>query len=286
MKEKIFKIITYSSSIMTIIFLLGIITSIFAEGIPIFKEVNLKDFFSSPNWHPTCFPPDFGILSLIVGSFLVTLGALIIAVPLGIGVAIYISEIAPFKVKEILKPTVELLAGIPSVVYGLFGLIFVSPLITNLLGVPIGLNIFNAALILGIMIVPIISSMSEDALSSVPKSLREASYGLGANKWETTIKIVLPAAKSGIFSSIILGFGRAVGETMVVLMVAGGAAQIPDSLFDPVRPMPATIAAEMGETAIGTPHFHALYGIAIVLFIITFVSILLIEILRKGKSIK
>jgi phosphate transport system permease protein len=276
-KEVSFKSVTYISSLFTIVFLFGIILSIFYEGLPVFKYVNLKEFLTSPAWHPTHEDADFGILSLIAGSFLVTIGALLIAIPFGLGSAIYISEIAGFRTKEILKPIIELLASIPSVIYGLFGLAFLSPLLIKILGIPSGLNALSASIILGIMVIPIISSMSEDALSTVPKSLREASLPLGANKWETIMRVVVPAAKSGIMSSVILGFGRAVGETMVVLMVAGGAAQIPDSFLKPVRPMPAAVAAEMGETVIGSPHFHALYGIAIVLFIITFISILITE---------
>ncbi len=283
-KEISFKSVTYISSLFTIVFLFGIILSIFYEGIPIFRYVSLKNFLTSAAWHPTHDPADFGVLSLIAGSFFVTAGALFIAIPFGLGSAIYISEIAGFRTKEILKPIIELLAGIPSVIYGLFGLAFLSPMMIKVFGIPSGLNAFSASIILGVMVIPIISSMSEDALSTVPKNLRDASLALGATKWETIIRVVVPAAKSGIMSSVILGFGRAVGETMVVLMVAGGAAQIPNSLFKPVRPMPAAVAAEMGETVIGSPHFHALYGIAIILFIITFVSILITEFfVRRGK---
>jgi len=283
-KEISFKSITYISSLFTIIFLFGIILSIFYEGIPIFQYVSIKNFLSSSAWHPTHSTPDYGILALISGSFMVTLGALIIAIPFGLGSAIYISEIAGFRTKEILKPIIELLASIPSVIYGLFGLAFLSPMLIKIFKIPTGLNVFSASIILGVMVIPIISSMSEDALSTVPKSLREASLALGANKWETIIRVVVPAARSGIMGSVILGFGRAVGETMVVLMVAGGAAQIPSGIFQPVRPMPATIAAEMGETVIGSPHFHALYGIAIILFIITFVSILMTEFIVKRRK--
>ena len=284
-KESSFKIITYTASLFTIIILFGIIGSLFYGGIPIFNIVSIKEFLFNPAWHPTSDPPDFGILSLIIGSFLVTLGALIISIPLGLGSAIYISEIASARMREILKPIIELLAGIPSIVYGLFGVAFLSPFLIKIFNIPNGLNLFSASIILGIMVIPIISSMSEDALSTVPKNLREASLALGANKWETIIKIVLPAARSGVLTSIILGFGRAVGETMVVLMVAGGAAQIPKGIFQPIRPMPATIAAEMGETVIGSNHFHALFGISIVLFFITFISILITEfVVRKKKK--
>jgi len=187
-------------------------------------------------------------------------------------------------VREIIKPILELIAGIPSVVFGLFGLAFLGPLLTNWLGIPVGLNATNAAIVLGILVVPTISSVSEDALSAIPGSLREASLALGANRWETTWKVVLPAAKRGVVGSIILGFGRAVGETMVVIMIAGGAAQIPSSIFDPVRPMTSSIATEMAETPIGTPHFHALFGIAIVLFVITFFLNIITELVFRNRD--
>ena len=237
----------------------------------------ITDFVGSSIWHPTQDPGEFGILALILGSLLATAGALLLAIPFGIGSAIYISEIASPRAREVIKPIIELLAGLPSVVYGLFGMAFLSPILMKLFHLDTGLNAFNAAIILGIMVIPIISSMSEDALSSVPKNLRHASYGLGANRWETIIRVVLPAAKTGVIGSILLGFGRAIGETMVVIMVAGGSPQIPSSIFKPVRPMTAAIASEMGETAHGTMHFHALFGIAIILFIITFVTNLISE---------
>ena len=278
-----FKGITYTASLFTIIVLFGIIATLFSEGLPILKHVNIKDFLTSTDWHPTHFPADFGILSLIVGSLVVTTGALIIAIPLGLGSAIYISEIAGPRSKEIIKPVIELLAGIPSVVYGLFGMAFLSPFLIKVFGIPSGLNAFSASIVLGVMVVPIISSMSEDALSTVPRNLREASFALGATRWETIVQIVLPAARSGVISSIMLGFGRAIGETMVVIMIAGGAAQIPKSIFQPVRPMTAAIASEMGETVIGSPHFHALFGIAIVLFIITFITNLITEFVFRKK---
>ena len=280
-KETMFKSITYVASLFTIIAMFGIIFSLFSEGLPVLKILPLKDFLGSPSWHPTHYPPEFGILSLIAGSLVVTVGALVLAVPLGLGSAIYISEIAGPRTKEIIKPIIELLAGIPSVVYGLFGMAFLSPFLIKVFGIPTGLNALSASIILGVMVIPIISSMSEDALSTVPKSLREASLALGANRWETIMRVVLPAARSGVLGSIILGFGRAIGETMVVIMVAGGAAQIPSSLFDPVRPMTSAIASEMGETVFGSPHFHALFGIAVVLFIITFITNLITEFVFK-----
>ena len=284
MKEKLFKYLTVVAGLSSIIFLLAIIVSIFKEGLPIFFKVGLVDFLTKTSWHPTHCEPEFGILSLIVGSAVVTVGALIVSIPLGIGSALYISELAHPKAKEILKPMVELLAGVPSVIYGLFGMTILASLVRELFDVAIGLNAFTASIILGIMVVPIISSISEDAISSVPKDLREASYALGANKWETIIKVVLPAAKSGVIASVILGFGRAIGETMVVLMVAGGSASLPKSLFSPVRPMTSSIAAEMGETIVGGLHYQALFGIGIILFIITFCSNLITEWVLKRRK--
>jgi len=278
-KEKLFKAITYVASLFTIIFLFGIIISIFREGISIFKVVTIKDFLFGIHWYPTHENPEFGAWTLIAGSFYVTLGALIVAIPLGLGSAVFISEIASPRLREISKPTVELLAGIPSVVYGLFGMAFLAPLLREWFNLSSGLNIFSASIILGLMVVPIIASMSEDAISNVPRALREASYALGGTKWETITRVVVPAAKSGIVGSILLGFGRAIGETMVVLMVAGGSAHLPKSIFDSVRPMTSTIAAEMGETVIGDLHYQSLFAIAIVLFVITFVSNLVTELI-------
>jgi phosphate transport system permease protein len=280
-KENLFKYLSLFAALCSIIFLFGIIFSIFREGLPIFKTTGIFKFLFGTAWYPTQEPAEFGILSLIVGSIVVTLGALIVAIPLGLGSAIYLSEMARPGTREIFKPFIELLAGIPSVIFGLFGMAFLSPFIMRLFHLNTGLNAFTASIILGLMVVPIISSLSEDAISAVPKSLREAAYALGANKWETIRKIILPAAKSGIIASIILGFGRAIGETMVVLMVAGGSAMIPKSIFQPVRPMTSAIAAEMGETVVGDDHYRALFGIAIVLFIIIFASNLITESVKR-----
>ena len=277
MKNKLFKYLCLGATFLTIISLLAIIISIFSQGLSLFKDVSFFKFLFSNNWYPTHLPASYGILALMVGSFCVTFGSLLIAVPFGIGLAIYLSEIAAKNVKEILKPTIEVLASIPSVVFGLFGMIFLAPLLCKYLHIPTGLNIFTTSIILGMMVMPIICSMSEDALSVVPSSVKEAAYGLGATKWEAIIKVIVPYAKSGIISSIILGFGRAIGETMVVLMVAGGSAQIPNSIFSSVRLMPSTIAAEMGETAFGSNHYFSLYAISIVLFIIIFVSVILVD---------
>ena len=285
-KEKIFQTIAYLAALLTVICLLAIIYGIFHDGLSLFKVVSWKDFLFTNNWYPTHYPPSFGAWALIIGSLTVTLGALIIALPLSLGSAIFIAEIASPRLREIVKPIIELLAGIPSVVYGLFGMAFLAPLIRQWFSLDTGLNLFTSSLILGIMVIPIICSISEDAMNSVPHSIREASLALGATKSETIFKAVIPAAKKGIIGSILLGFGRAIGETMVVLMVSGGSAQIPKSIFEPVRPLTSTIAAEMGETVVGDLHYQSLFALAIVLFIITFVSNLITEIVFRPKRIK
>ena len=252
------------------VLLLGLIVIfLFREGIPIFQEISVSKFLFGSAWYPTYDPPEYGIWPLIVGSLLVTLFSCLIAVPLGVMSAIYISEIAPAAIKEALKSIIELLAGLPSVVLGFFGMVIVAPWLQETFDLPTGLNIINASVMLAIMAIPTISSISEDALYAVPREFKEASYALGATKFETIIKIIMPAALSGISTAIILGMARAIGETMVVLMVAGGAAAIPESIFDSVRPMPASIAAEMGEAPFGSGHYHALFATGIVLFFVT-----------------
>jgi phosphate transport system permease protein len=240
------------------------------EGVPIFETVSVTEFITGKLWYPTDSDPAFGILALIAGSFAVTIFSGLIAIPLGIMTAIYLAEIAPRKVAEIVKPIVELMASMPSVVIGFFGMVVVAPFIQNLFDVPVGLNIFNASLMLAFMVIPTICSISEDAIFSVPAALKEASFALGATHFETIFKVTVPASISGICTAIILGLSRAVGETMVVLMAAGGAAMMPGSIFDPSRPMPASIAAEMAEAPYGSDHYHALFAIGVILFIFTF----------------
>jgi phosphate transport system permease protein len=252
------------------VLILGLIVIfLFREGIPIFQQVSLSKFIFGGAWYPTYDPPEYGIWPLIVGSLVVTFFACLIAVPLGVLSAIYISEIAPGAIKEYLKSIIELLAGLPSVVLGFFGMVIVAPWLQETFDLPTGLNIINASVMLAIMAIPTISSISEDAIYAVPREFKEASYALGATKYETIIKVIVPAALSGISTAVILGMARAIGETMVVLMVAGGAAAIPQSIFDSVRPMPASIAAEMGEAPFGSGHYHALFATGIVLFFVT-----------------
>ena len=259
---------------------------LFKEGTPIFKDVGFFKFLFGTKWYPTHEPPDFGILPLILGSIWVAAGAIIVCVPLGVGSALYLNEIAGFRQRQFLKPIIELLASIPSVVYGFFGMVIVTPFLQKTFNLPTGLTALNASLILGLMATPTVCTIAEDALSYVPRSFREASFAVGANRWQTLTRVVIPAAGSGISTAIILGMSRAIGETMTVLMVAGGAGVIPKTFLGPVRPMTAAIAAEMGEAPMGGGHYHALFAIALVLFLITFVFNIIAEIISRRFRIK
>jgi phosphate transport system permease protein len=276
-KEKIIRKIFFSLSLVSIVILSLIVFSLFREGLPIFRQVSVAGFLFGTEWYPTYDPPSFGIWPLIVGSLVVTLLAAVIAAPLGVLAAVYIAEIAPSAVKEVFKPIIELIAGLPSVVLGFFGMVIVAPWLQDTFDLPTGLNIFNASLILALMAIPTIASISEDALYAVPRQLKEASFALGATRFETITRVCLPAALSGISTAVILGMARVIGETMVVLMVAGGSAAVPKSIFNSVRPMPASIAAEMGETPYGGSHYHALFAIGIVLFTLTLIFSLIAD---------
>jgi phosphate transport system permease protein len=254
------------------VMLLGLIVLfLFQEGLPIFRQVSVTDFLFGSAWYPTADPPEFGIWPLIVGSLVVTFCSCALAVPFGLLCAVYIAEIAPAWIKEILKSVIELLAGLPSVVLGFFGMVVLAPWMQETFDLPTGLNIVNASIMLAIMAVPTIATISEDALYAVPREFKEASYALGATKFETIARVSIPAALSGISTAVILGMSRAIGETMVVLMVAGGAAALPRGIFDSVRPMSASIAAEMGEAPFQSGHYHALFATGIVLFLITLI---------------
>ena len=267
--ERIIKNVLAFFAFLSVLILALIVFFLFQEGIPLFRQVSLSDFVFGTAWYPTYDPPEYGIWPLIVGSLLVTLFSCLIAVPLGVLSAIYIAEIAPPSIKEVLKAVIELLAGLPSVVLGFFGMVIIAPWMQETFDLPTGLNIVNASVMLAIMAIPTISSISEDAIYAVPREFKEASYALGATQFETIVKVVIPAALSGISTAVILGMSRAIGETMVVLMVAGGAAAIPESIFDSVRPMPASIAAEMGEAPFRSGHYHALFATGIILFFMT-----------------
>jgi len=285
-KEKLYQWGFTVLAFASLVFLVGIVIVLFKESLPIFTKVKFLEFIFGRSWYPTYDPPEFGILPLILASFWVTVGAMLICVPLGIGSALYINELATQRQKAILKPLIELLASVPSIVYGFFGMVILAPFLQKLLNIPIGLCAFSASLVLGIMAIPTVCSISEDALSWVPRSFREASFALGANRWQTLVKVVVPAAGSGISTAVILGMSRAIGETMTVLMVAGGAAVIPKSFFEPVRPMTAAIAAEMGEAPMGSDHYHALFAIALILFLITFIFNIIAELISRRYRIK
>ncbi|HID90085.1 MAG TPA: phosphate ABC transporter permease subunit PstC [Anaerolineales bacterium] len=251
-------------------FVLLIFLFLLKEGLPTFFEVAPENLFGT-RWYPTF--DLFGTLPLILGSLLVTVTAIAIALPLGVATAVFVREVAPGWAREILKPMIEVLAGIPSVVLGFFGMTILAPLVREGLGAPTGLTAFTGGLILAYMALPTIISVAEDALDAVPKSYRDAGLAMGATQWQTIWRVVVPAARSGILTAVMLGMGRAIGETMAVMMVTGNAARMPltlDSLFRPVRTMTATIAAEMGEVARGSTHYHVLFGIGIILFVITF----------------
>ncbi len=253
----------------SILVLFLIMLFLFIEGLPIFKVVSVPDFVFGNAWYPTDDPADFGILPMIAASFSVTFLSSLLAIPLGIMTAIYLAEIASPRMRSIVKPFVEMLQALPSVVIGFFGMVVVAPLLQHWFDIPTGLNMFNASIMLAFMAVPTITSISEDAIFSVPNELREASLALGANKWQTIANVVLPASLTGISTAVILGMARSIGETMVVLMVAGGAAMIPTSIFNPVRPMPASIAAEMAEAPFQSDHYYALFATGMVLFLFT-----------------
>ncbi len=285
-KENIYKWIFSLLAFASLAFLVGITVILFKEGLPLFRQVKFFDFIFGKYWYPTYEPPDFGILPLILASIWVTVGALFICVPLGVGSALYLNELASRRQKVFLKPIIELLAGIPSIVYGFFGMVIVAPFIQNLLNLPVGQTAFTGSLMLGIMATPTVCSISEDALNYVPKSFREASLAVGANRWQTLTRVVIPAAGSGISTAIILGMSRAVGETMTVLMVTGGAAVIPRSFFQPVRPMTSTIASEMGEAVMGSSHYQALFAIGLILFLITLVFNVIAELISRRFRLK
>jgi phosphate transport system permease protein len=254
-----------------IFFVVLIFLFLLKEGAPAFWETSLGNLFGQ-RWYPN--EDLFGTWPLILGSLLVTAGAVVMALPLGLATAVFIRELAPDWLREILKPLIEVLAGIPSVVLGFLGMVAVAPLVRETLDVPTGLTAFTGSLMLAYMALPTMISVAEDAIDAVPKSYRDGALALGATRWQTIWRVVLPAARSGVVMAIMLGVGRAIGETMAVMMVTGNAARIPRewiALFLPVRTMTATIAAEMGEVAQGSTHYHVLFAVGILLFVVTFI---------------
>ncbi len=302
-KERLVEILVSSVGLVSVFVLLFIAFFLFKEAFYIFYKAGVSKVIFGMSWYPTYDPPSFGMWPLIMGTLAVTLLTAIMAIPLGLGTAIYIAEIANHRVKEVLKPMIEMLASFPSVVLGFFGMVIIAPILSNWLSpilseklpellkstnlpfisttladfcydklfIASGLNITTAALMLTVRAIPVIASISEDALTAVPRTYREASYSLGADKWETIWKVVVPAAVSGLSVAVILGIGTIIGETMIVLMVAGGAAVVPHWIFDAARPMPAAIAAEMAEAPYQSLHYHALFGVGAILFLMTFI---------------
>jgi phosphate transport system permease protein len=290
-REKVIEYFFALNGTMALIFIVLIFIFLFKEGINALTNIGIVDFiyFDQPQsdaavkrvfeWYPTSSEPRYSLIPLLLGTLLTAIPATLISTFLGVAAGIYLSEIANPKFKEFLKPVIELFAGIPTVVLGFFMLVVVASFFNNLLDPTNRLNAFIAAIGLSFVIIPIIASLTEDALHSIPNDLRMASYGLGATKWQTISRVILPSAFSGVSASIILGFGRAIGETMIVLMASGNAANITVNIFESVRTMTATVAAEMGEVSQGSYHYYSLFFIGIVLFTITFILNLIAEII-------
>jgi phosphate transport system permease protein len=282
--ERAIEVLIRMCGISAILFVFGIFFFVFREGSQLlFHGFNLREFFFSAEWYPTSQSHvRYGTLALIAGTGSVTLLAMLLAVPFGIGTAVFISEFCAPRTKETLKVTVELLAAIPSVVWGFVGLTVMNKVIIDLFHTPIGLNVLNGGLILALMSVPIIVSIGEDALKAVPDSYREAAFALGVTRWQLIHRVLLPAARNGLLAAVLLGIGRAVGETMAVLMATGHAVKIPTSMLDSVRTLTATIAAELGEAAVHSDHYQVLFIIGILLFTITFLINLAADLIVRG----
>lgn len=274
--------------ISAILFVFGIFYFIFREGSDfLFHGLNWKEFLTSTEWYPSSVSHKrYGTLALIAGTASVTVLAMLLAVPFGLGAAVFVSEFCPHRVRETLKILIELLAAIPSVVWGFIGLTVMNGLIIDVFNAPIGLNVLNGGIILALMSVPIIVSIGEDALKAVPDSYREAALALGATRWQLVYRVLLPAAKNGLLAAVLLGVGRAVGETMAVLMATGHAVKIPTGPLDSVRTLTATIAAELGEAPMHSEHYQVLFIIGILLFLITFSVNLAADLIVKGVSHK
>lgn len=250
-------------------------------------KISVWDFLTAKEWYPTAQPAvQLGVLPLILGTLMVSILAILIALPVGLATAIYMAEVANPRIRNILKPLIELLAGIPSVVYGFFGLVVIVPFIRNLFDLPVGETALAGSIVLGIMALPTIITISEDAIRNTPRAVKEASLALGANHWQTIVRVIIPYSLSGITAGAILGIGRAIGETMAVLMVTGNAAVMPKSILQPVRTIPATIAAELGEASQGGIHYQALFGLGIILFLITMIINLIVEYISSKRKFK
>jgi len=268
--EPIIELCIRVSGLAVVIFVFLIFLFLLRDSLSLFRQYPLGQFLFGRKWLPISEPPQFGVIPLLLGSVLVTFWAVVICVPLGVGSAMFIAEVAPKALKNVLKSFVEILAAIPSVVLGFLGIIWLGPVLRDTFHLSTGMCGLTGSLLLAFMALPTIISISEDALTGVPRSYREAAFGLGATRWQTLWRVILPSASSGILAAVMLGIGRVVGETMVVLMVTGNAPVIPTSILQPLRTLTATIAGEMGETVGGSEHYYALFAVGLVLFAITF----------------
>jgi phosphate transport system permease protein len=282
--DRVVSVLVFGGGISAIIFIIGIFLFVTREGLGfIVSTMDVREFFGSPAWRPTSVQnPTYGILALMAGTASVTGLAMLVSVPFSLGAAIFIAEFATGKVRESLKVLVELLAAIPSVVWGFIGLSIMNPLIIDIFDVPVGLNALNAGIILGLMAAPIMTTIAEDALKAVPDTYREAAEAMGATRWQVIFKVVLPASKNGLMAAVLLGVGRGFGETMAVLMASGHSINIPTSPFDSVRALTATIAAELGDTAVGSDHYQVLFTLGMLLFAVTFVINLIADLVVRG----
>ena len=281
--DRVAQWLIFVGGISAIICIIGIFVFVTKEGLDfVFGPLDLWEFLTSIAWRPTSNNPTYGALALIVGTASVTGFAMLFSVPLSLGAALYIGEFAHGKTREVLKVLVEMLAAIPSVVWGFVGMSIMNPLIIRIFDVPVGLSVLNAGLILGLMAAPIMTTIAEDALKAVPDTYREAAEALGATRWEVILKVVIPASKNGLLAAVLLGVGRGFGETMAVLMASGHAINLPTSPFDSVRALTATIAAELGDTAVGSDHYGSLFTLGILLFAVTFTINLTADIVVRG----
>ena len=284
-REFLIEKLIFLSGIASIVFVALIFLFLLREGISVLKSTSLGSFLGGQNWYPISSPPRLGILPLILGSLLVTAGAVAIAVPLGIAAAFYIAEVAPKRLRTVLKSFVEVLSAIPSVVLGFLGITILVPFLKNVLNLPTGLTAFSGSIMLAFMALPTIITISEDAINAVPREYKDGALALGATHWQTLHRVIIHGALPGIIAAAMLGVGRVFGETMAVMMVTGNAAVIPHSLFEPVRTLTATIAAEMGEAAKGSEHYFALFAVGIVLFVISFAINLTADfLLNRGRK--
>lgn len=282
-KDRVMASSVFAVSMAGIVIMVFIIGFLILNGIPVLSESSLKEIFTSYDWYPVEEPPALGMLPLIVGTIAATLLSSFIGLPVALALAVFTAEIAPKKMRNLMKVMLELLGFLPSIVLGFLGMMVLAPWMQESFGIATGLNLLTSSILLGFMVIPVVASLAEEALSSVPRELRDASYALGATRWETVKKVVIPYALPGIAAGSLLGVMRALGETMVVLMAAGGAAIIPAVLADPIRPLTSTIAAEMGETPVGSLHYHALFFAGLILLFITLlINIASFYIERKG----